>query len=170
MASIQRSASVVSAVAALLAGLLLVAMVGHTVLEMVLRAFFNTSTFVLDEFVGYEVAALTMLGLGHALNTGSLIRVNLLTRLLPPRGQRWMELASVTIVLLLCVFLCRYHLLAIETAYARDARSNTLAATPLWIPMTVFVAGQGIFMIQLVAYGLRLLGRGDLIRDNHEST
>ncbi len=89
MATIQRSASVMSAIAALLAGVLLVAMVGHTVLEMVLRAFFYTSTFVLDEFVGYEVAALTMLGLGHALNTGSLIRVNLLTRLLPPRGQRF---------------------------------------------------------------------------------
>lgn len=98
---------------------------------MVLRAFFYTSTFALDEFVGYEVAALTMLGLGHALNTGSLIRVNLLTRLLPPRGQRWMELASVAIALILCAYLCRYHLLAIETAYVRGARSNTLAAIVL---------------------------------------
>mgnify|MGYP001170131485 FL=1 len=169
MATIQRSASVMSAIAALLAGVLLVAMVGHTVLEMVLRAFFYTSTFVLDEFVGYEVAALTMLGLGHALNTGSLIRVNLLTRLLPPRGQRWMELASVAIALILCAYLCRYHLLAIETAYVRGARSNTLAATPLWMPMAVFVAGLGVFMIQLLAYGLRLLGGGGPIRDNHES-
>lgn len=169
MTILQRSASMLSSVAALMAGLLLIAMVTHTILEMILRAFFNTSTFVLDEFVGYEVAALTMLGLGHALNTGGLIRVNLLTRLLSSQGQRWIEIVSVTAVLLLCAFVARYQILAIETAFARGTRSNTLAATPIWMPMSVFVAGLGVFMIQLLAYALRLIGDGEPIRDSHES-
>ncbi|WP_246801087.1 hypothetical protein, partial [Mesorhizobium amorphae] len=77
--------------------------------------------------------------------------------------------AVVILVLALCLYLCRYHLLAIETAYVRGTRSNTLAQTPLWLPMVVFVAGLVIFMIQLLAYALRLLGGGALIRDNHES-
>ncbi|MEX0409590.1 TRAP transporter small permease [Aquibium sp. LZ166] len=169
MTALDRAASILSAFAALIAGTMLVAMVGHTILEMVLRAFFNTSTFVLDEFVGYEVAALTMLGLGHALNTGGLIRVNLLTRLLGTTAQRRVELAVVILVFALCLYLSRYHLLAIEAAYARGTRSNTLAQTPLWLPLAVFVAGLVIFMIQLLAYALRLLGGGNPIRDNHES-
>lgn len=169
MMVLERSAFALSAFAALLAGVLLVAMVGHTIVEMVLRAFFNRSTFVLDEFVGYEVAALTTLGLGHALTTGGLIRVDLVTRMFGMRARRWFELGGVLIVLALCAYLCRYHLLAIDTAYARGTRSNTLAATPLWLPMAFFVAGLAVFMIQLLAYGLRLLRGGDPIRDSHES-
>ena len=43
---LSRAAGVVSAV-------LLIGMVLHILLEIVLRAFFSSSTFVLDEFVGY---------------------------------------------------------------------------------------------------------------------
>lgn len=163
MRAIQHTASLLSAGGALLSGLLLVSMVAHTILEMVLRAAFSTSTFVLDEFVGYQVAALTMLGLGHALHTGGLIRVSLLDRILPGALRRALELVSVAAVLALCVYLLRYYGLAIETAWIRGTRSNTVAATPLWIPMAVFAAGLVIFMIQLAAYGLRVL-TGDTIR------
>lgn len=169
MKRVERLAAALSALAALIAGAMLVLMVAHTILEMVLRAFFNRSTFVLDEFVGYQVAALAALGLGHALHTGGLIRVNLLTRLLSPQVQRRVELALVIATFALCLYWCRYQFLAIETAYLRGTRSNTLAATPLWIPMSIFLTGLCVFMAQLLAYALRLVGGGALIRDGHES-
>ena len=68
---------------------LLVLMVLHILLEIVLRSFFASSTFVLDEFVGYGVAAMTFLSLGYALETDSLIRVQLLLgRSAPPVQAR----------------------------------------------------------------------------------
>lgn len=168
MGMLDRLTGLLSRLAALVAGLLLMLMVGHTLLEMTLRAFFGTSTFVLDEFVGYEVAALTMLGLGHALNSGGIIRVNLVTQLAGPRQQRWLELAVVVLTFALCVFLCRYYGLAIETAFLRGTRSNTLAATPQWIPMTVFLVGVLVFMLQLAAYAARIVSGGRLIDTRDE--
>lgn len=167
---VQRAASWLATTAALLAGLLLAVMVAHTILEMGLRYFLGTSTFVLDEFVGYQVAAVTMLGLGHALNRGGLIRVSLVTRLLPQRAQRALELIAVVLVVLLSAFIAHYYVLAIWTAFSRGTRSNTFAETPLWVPMSVFLAGLIVFTIQLLAYALRLVGGGSLITDRTEGT
>lgn len=163
MEKLAKLADALSGLAALVAGAMLFLMVGHTILEMVLRSFFATSTFVLDEFVGYEVAALTALGLGHALRTGGLIRVSLLTRILSPLQHRRLELLVIMLTLAVCAFMCRYQILAIETAITRGTRSNTLAGTPLWAPMSVFLAGIVIFMIQLVAYALRLIAGGRIV-------
>ncbi|OAB55518.1 hypothetical protein AY600_07390 [Phormidium willei BDU 130791] len=53
------------------AALLLVYMVGHIVLEILLRGLWSTSTFVLDEFIGFAVAASAFLGLAEALRSAS---------------------------------------------------------------------------------------------------
>ena len=170
MSKLGRLADLISSIAALLAGAMLILMVAHTILETVLRTVFSTSTFVLSEFVGYEVAILTALGLGHALNTGGLIRVNLLSRAIGLTAQRLLEFVVVVLTLAVCAYLFRYQLLAIETAFERGTRSNTIAATPLWIPMSVYLAGIGVFMLQLVAYFLRLLSGEPLIDDQPESS
>mgnify|MGYP000724965407 CR=1 FL=1 len=168
MMLLSRLSHAIAAAAALLAGLILVAMVGHTVLEMTLRAFFSSSTFVLDEFVGYEVAALTMLGLGYALNTGGLLRVNLIAPHLPRVLHRWLELVLVLMVLGLMLLLATYHLDAVIRAYDRNTLSGTLANTPMWIPMGVFLVGLGVFILQLITYALRLLVTGELIETVRE--
>lgn len=161
-------ASVLSTVAAGLAGLLLLSMVGHTVLEMVLRSFFDRSTFVLDEFVGYQVAALAFLGLGYALERGALLRVALLQRALGHRVRRGVELAVVLVTLAMMVFMGYYYFLALETAIARGTTSNTVAATPLWIPMSVLFAGMVVFCVQLLAYAIRILSGEDPLPDHRE--
>src|SRR5918998_1276648 len=89
-----RSISALSRIAATLAAVILVAMVCHILLEIVLRTFFGLSTFSTDEFVGYGIAAVTYLGLGHALRTGALIRVDMLLNATQrwPRARRVIEL------------------------------------------------------------------------------
>jgi TRAP-type C4-dicarboxylate transport system permease small subunit len=169
MKKIARFADGLSGLSAILAGLMLLLMVSHIILEMVLRTFFNRSTFVLDEFVGYEVAGLTALGLGHALRTGGLIRVSLLTRVLSDWQHRALELAVIVLTLAVCAFFCRYQYLAIDTSFARGTRSNTLAGTPLWLPMSVFLVGIIVFMIQLVAYALSVISGGEILGSNEEA-
>ncbi len=51
MQAIQRAVLAVSRLAAWLSGLILIAMVLHILVEIVLRSFFHTSTYVLDEVI-----------------------------------------------------------------------------------------------------------------------
>ena len=90
----QRAVCGASRLAAQLSAVLLVAMVCHIIVEIVLRSFFATSTFVLDEVVGYGVAAMTFLSLGYALEQGAMIRVNVLITRVGGMPRRALELWS----------------------------------------------------------------------------
>ena len=68
--SFDRCARILSVVGAVAAGIILLAMTFHILAEIVLRTLFLGSTFVLEEMIGYGVAAMSFLGLGYALNSG----------------------------------------------------------------------------------------------------
>jgi len=69
----------INKIAAGLAAILLVLMVGLILVEIVLR-FFSRSTFMTDVLVGYGVAAITFLALGWTLEQGSMIRISAVTQ------------------------------------------------------------------------------------------
>lgn len=170
MPALQRAARGLSAAGAWVASGLLVLMVAHIVLEMVLRYGFDTSTFVVGEFVGYWVAILTFLGLGHALNSGTLIRVNVVVQFLPPRARRWLELVVVALTLGLMLYLAWFFWLAAERFAARGTVSNTVAAVPMWLPTTAVMAGMLVFAVQLLAYGLAIMAGGRPVDEPGEGT
>ena len=84
-----RAIATLSFLALICAGMILVYAVSHILLETVLRSLFDTSTHVLDEFIGFSVLSITFLSLSWTLRDGGMIQVNLLTNRLPPRGQLW---------------------------------------------------------------------------------
>ena len=96
IAMINRVVSTINRIAGAIAALLLFYVLVHIIYEIILRTLFSTSTFVLDEFVGYAVAAMTFLSLGYALETGSLIRVDLAITRLKGRLRRWVELFCIS--------------------------------------------------------------------------
>ena len=82
-------------------------MTAHIILEIILRSVFNTSTYILDEMVGYGVAAMTFLSLGYAYRNNSLIRVNiLLATLKNTTVKKMIELFCVGIALFASIFIC----------------------------------------------------------------
>ena len=149
---------------AILAAMIVAAMVGHILLEIVLRAVFDSSTDVLDEFVGYGVAASTFLGLGYTLAQGGLIRVNILLARIRSRAMR--QLTEVT-----CVAACfgvfamvwLYFWSSISRNWTRGAVSETVAQVPLWIPEGLLLLGLSIFLLQLVAYAIRIVSGEPMI-------
>ena len=86
-----RIAGGLSRVGAWLAVALMFVLVGHILLEIFLRAFLDSSTYMLDEIGGFIVAAMTFLALGEAIKKGSLIRVNLLLSHLGPKSLKFVE-------------------------------------------------------------------------------
>jgi TRAP-type C4-dicarboxylate transport system permease small subunit len=147
---ISRAAAVVSAA-------LLVLMVLHILLEITLRSFFATSTFVLDEFVGYGVAAMTFLTLGYALEKDALIRVQLVLARSPPGARRGLEILGAGLTLALSLFLIGHFWRSVSRNWGRGAVSQSIAEVPLWLPEGLVLLGLALFALQLFAHLLRLV-------------
>lgn len=170
MTLLLRSVARLSLLAGQLSAVLLVAMVLHILFEIVLRSFFDSSTFVLDEFIGYGVAAMTFLSLGYALNEGALIRVNILLGRTRGRPRLGLELFSVVVTLGLTVFITAYYWRSVARNWKREAVSESIAEIPLWIPEGLVLVGMILFAIQLAAYLLRLtVGDRQIIGEDKKS-
>ncbi len=137
----------------------LVFMFAHIVLEIVLRNVFDTSTFVLDEFVGYAVSALTFLALGEALRTGTLIRVSLLHDNVPDVAKWALELFAMASALAVGTFALWFVAISVQRNFERGTTSSSIAQIPLWIPETFVLIGLSIFVLQAFAGLVSLIFR-----------
>lgn len=151
----QNTIFALSRAGAALACIVLVGMVAHILYEIVLRAFFASSTYVLDEFVGYGVAACTFLALGYSLEHGSLIRVDLLLGRLTGRARRAVDSFCAIATLWIVSVLIWYFWLMVERSWTRGRVSSSIAEVPLWIPQGAVLVGLGVLWLQLFAYLLR---------------
>ncbi|MDO5666374.1 MAG: TRAP transporter small permease [Alcaligenaceae bacterium] len=157
--SIDRMAAFFSQIGAVLSIAVMFLMTAHIIYEIVLRGLFNSSTYVLDEMVGYGVAAMTFLSLGYAFRHKSLIRVSILaTSLKNELLKKYIELFCVVVGLFASAFIFRYFYLSIVRHLARGSKSETIAEVPLWIPEVFVCLGLAIFIIELIRrfFGLLL--------------
>jgi TRAP-type C4-dicarboxylate transport system permease small subunit len=143
--------------AAVAAAVIMASMLAMIVLEIVLRTIFDTSTFVLDEFVGYGVAAMTFLALAHTFLDGGLIRVNLLLEKLRGRARRGVELGCAAATLAVSGFAAWYFWISVARHWRRGSVSETIAEVPLWIPYGIALFGLGLFALALAVYVVELL-------------
>ena len=151
----QTSVFAISRLGAAIACAILVGIVGLILFEITLRFFFSTSTFVLQEFVGYGVATCTFMSLGYALEHNSLIRVNVLLTRVGPGWRRVLEGLASVLTMGIVAMLMWFFWLRVLRHWTRGSVSNSIAEVPLWIPEGALLLGLGIFWLQLFAYGLR---------------
>ena len=74
-----------------MAGIILISMTAYTIIEIARRTVFGTSSNVLTEFVGYGLAAMTMLAASQTMRDGGLIRVNILLQFASPRVRQVLD-------------------------------------------------------------------------------
>ncbi len=132
-----------------MSALLIVYMLVHIVIEIILRAFFDTSSFVLEEFVGYALGAMIFMALASTHQEGHLIRVSLLTNILGPRGKQIVDTLANGATLFVCVILFS----GLYNVFSRNLKfgitSASFAETPLWIPQSAIVLGLGFYCVRL---------------------
>ncbi len=161
MASLERWSYRLAKTAAYLSAAILCYMLGHILLEIVLRVFFARSTYVLDEFVAYATASITFLCLAYALHDNALIRVSILLHRLKGNVRLGFEIFSVATTLALIATLAYYFW---TKTFWRDLtllrRSESIAEIPLWIPELFAVIGLLLFMLQLLTMLLSLIFKG----------
>lgn len=112
----------------------------HILLEIILRLF-GTSTYVLDEFVGYAVASTTFLGLGYSLERNGLVKVNILSDRLPERHHWLLEIVISLISFTLFSWISYYWYINVARSFKRQVTSESIAETPLWIPELMVLIG-----------------------------
>jgi TRAP-type C4-dicarboxylate transport system permease small subunit len=130
---------------------LLVYIVCHISVEIVLRSFFATSTFSMDEFVGYAIGSMTFLSLAHTFRHRKHIRVSILQSFIKGRAAIAVELICIAFTFGITLFLARYIWRTLARDFARGTVSPTLTETPIWLIDSAIFIGLILFMTQLLA-------------------
>ena len=159
-----RFAAALSWLSGLAAAAAVLGMLFHIGLEIILRSVFVTSTFVLDEFVGYMVAAMTFLGLAPTFRARKHLRVTLLLDILRPRVRRLAEAATLLALFVLAAFGAYYFARAGLRLWRNGTVSQTVAEVPLWIPISIVAIGCANLAVQ-AASQFMLLASGRLLVD-----
>lgn len=166
IAFVDRALTGLNRAAGAFAAVLLVYIFVHIIYEIVLRSFFNDSTFVLDEFVGYAVAGMTFLAAGYALNSGSLIRVDMAIGRLSGRPRRWAEMFCLVASFAMALFCSWWVGRDALRHFTRGSVSESIAEVPLWIPVGAVWLGLVFLMLQLLACFLRIAAGGEPIKSD----
>lgn len=148
----------------LTACLLVVALILLINVEVVSRYFFNTSTLLADEYGGYALVWICLLGFGQALRSGQFISVDAFSRRFSPRGQRLAAILGALVGLAASLLLAyaTYRLAAMNHRFGTV--SIQPSATPLWIPQAVLPFGFGLLCLvymQLLVRAIVGLRRGE---------
>ncbi len=155
--SLDKFAAKLSLIGAWISAALLVYMVLHVLVEIFMRVILDSSTFSLDEFVGYAVASMTFLSLGHAFREKSLIRVNILTNSLSGISRKIIDIICILLTISVILFFARYVWRSLYRNWERGTVSTTLMETPIWIVELVFFVGLIIFVIQMTVNILNII-------------
>lgn len=139
---------------------LLVYIVCHISVEIVLRSFFATSTFSMDEFVGYAIGSMTFLSLAHTFRHRKHIRVSILQSFIYGRAAIAVELMCIAFTFGITLFLARYIWRTLARDFSRGTVSPTLTETPIWLIDSAIFIGLILFMSQLLASAYLAVSEG----------
>lgn len=124
--------------------------------EVGARNFAGTSLDFSWDYAAYMMGALFMLAAGSALRSGAHVRVTVLLELLPPSGQRWLNLAACLAGLVVAALLLWSIGSMAWLSLERGTTSATVITTPLWLPQAVMTFGAFVFFLQMLAQALRV--------------
>ena len=163
---IERLVSTVSRISAYVAALVMACMTVTVLVEIIVRTFFGTTTHAAEELVGFGLASLVFLALAHAMDRGSLIRVDLILVRLRGGPRRVVELVSIVVALSVTSFVGWYVWLAVVRYWNRNTVSAPSGLVPLWIPQSIVLLGIVLLCIQLIVYFARVARGGSYAHDD----
>ena len=155
----------IARVASIVAGAILISMTAYTIIEIVRRLAVGSSSNVLTEFVGYGLAAMTMLAASMTMREGGLIRVNILLHLASPRVRQVLD--AICLLCGICVvgFAAWYVFADMQRSFTRDYETDSLIPLPSWIPPLGLFIGMVAFLLNMAAFLFLVLARKLVLAD-----
>lgn len=106
-----------------------------------------------EEVIVYLIVWAVMIVSSQLVRTDGHVRPDLILRLVPPGGQRWMEAFNCVVALAFCFGMLWYGWEIVDTSLLLDERSSSGLQFPMWIYYAALPAG-GLLMT--VRYLIRL--------------
>jgi len=136
--------------------LLMMLVVSYSVVN---RYILGTPVTWTDEFSGYLVVALVMLGAGETLRRGDHIAVDLITSRLGAKGRRIAMMWGNLMVLVVAVALLISGKATLEYSANFGILSEGYLEVPMWIPQSFLIVGALLLALVAVANLLKLMRR-----------
>ncbi|MGB9699406.1 MAG: TRAP transporter small permease subunit [Thermodesulfobacteriota bacterium] len=118
--------------------------------EVVMRYLFRTPTIWEIEASVYLMIMATFLGAAYGLKDGAHIKIDLITRLLPPSVNSWLSLITSYFSFGFCLLLAWRGWAMWWEAFSKGWRSESLWSVPLAIPYFCLPLGMSLLSIQYV--------------------
>ena len=150
-----------SRVTGVIAGIVLIYVLGHTLVEITLRTLFDRSTNVVIEYAGYGLAAMTYLGLSDAMRSGTLVRVSVLLNRTPRGVRRILDAFCVVVTLFATLFVMWFVWVDMSRSYTREFWTESIVPLPAWLPPIGLIVGLAVFALDLLLH-LVLILRGEV--------
>ncbi len=147
---VERIGSLVSRVATVLTGLLIVFMVSLITVDVIGRTF-GQSTLIATAASGYALVGVVFLGLAVAERAGLHVTVRLLTRRLAPRVQQYFEVICLILIIVFAVWLGWSLFQLTQMVYVNQTISTDRLRIALWIPYSVGPVGIGMYVLVMIS-------------------
>lgn len=146
-----RAIAILSGVCGIVAACMILASVLITCQMIFVRAVLDQSTIWQTEAVIYLMIAATLVGLPYVQHQRGHVGVDLIPGMLRPAGRRWLSIAVLGLTLAMALAMTFYGWDMFHLAWARNWKSETVWAIPLWIPYLSMPLGFGVFALQLAS-------------------
>lgn len=147
----ERILGISSTISSWFALLAILAMVLLIVVSVLCRYILKIPLSFDNEYTGYLLLIISFVGAAYALKAGSHVSVDFVTRLLPIRLQRWLQVVTDGASLLCIILLVYYMTVLTYTNLIRGTVSVTPMETPLGPVQLLMVLGGTLFILQLIA-------------------
>jgi TRAP-type C4-dicarboxylate transport system permease small subunit len=125
--------------------------------EIILRALFNTSTLIADEYSGYFLVAVVLMGLAYAVKHDAHIRVEVIRTRLGQKGKNRVDAGCTLLGIVITIYAIYHAVLMAKDAYLLEMTADSISETPLFLPQLMIPLGLILFVLQLIATFIRRL-------------
>ncbi|NVJ53983.1 MAG: TRAP transporter small permease [Campylobacteraceae bacterium] len=137
---------------AYLSAFILVALVSLILIEIFIRAFFDMSTMIADEYSGYFYLASIFFGLAYTFSSDSHIRINIITSRLSKKTNNKIDILAAIITLGVLAFALYRTILFTYDSYELEMLSENVSETPLYLTQLAMPIGITMFMLAVVLF------------------
>ena len=134
---------------------LLGSMLGIAVWQIVARNLFSTGFIWADEYLRLAVLWIALTGSMVAARDHRHLRIDLLSRMLPPSLNRWADFIADTVTAIVCAILAWYSLLFVLESH--EYEDLAFDALPLWWFQSILPLGFLIIGIRYAIWAIRRL-------------
>ena len=137
---------------------LALAMIALVAVNVLLRYTMSLGSVWAQELEWHLLAAMIMLGIGHALQRGEDVRVDLFYARYGPRARWWVDLASLLLLLAIALLLLKLSLGYVAQSWVVAERSADPGGIPWrWAVKSLIPLGFGMVTLHAVAATIRML-------------